>query len=267
MSPGYFRTAGLRLLEGRDLAVTDGTDQPPVAVVNESARREWGGRSPIGSRLNLGDWVTVVGVVSDIRRQSLDARPRPAVYLPYSQFTMPYMSVVVRSDKGPAATRAAVKAAVGELDPDLPIGDVKTIERIIDESTGQPRFRSFLLASFAGLALLLAAVGVYGLIAFTVAQRIPELGVRLALGANPWQVFRLVMRQGLTLVALGIAIGVAAAVGATTLVKGLLFDTSPTDPAIYALLSAALLAIAALACYVPARRAMGVDPMTALRAE
>jgi putative ABC transport system permease protein len=156
---------------------------------------------------------------------------------------------------------------VAQIDPDLPIGDVKTIEQIIEDSTGEPRFRSFLIASFAILALLLAAVGVYGLISFTVTQRVPEIGVRLALGASPRQVFAQVIGQGLRLAAIGVGLGLIAAAAATTLVKGLLFNTSATDPFVYLSLAALLLAMAALACYVPARRAMRVDPMTALRSE
>lgn len=267
VSPGYLRTAGLRLLAGRDFDATDGPDSPPVALVSESARRYWGDRNPVGTRVNLGSWVTVVGVVSDARRRSLDLPPQPALYLPYEQFTLPFMGVVVRSARGTAATASAVKAAVAELDPDLPVGDVLTIEQIIDESIGQPRFRSFLIASFAVLALMLAAVGVYGLISFTVAQRVPEIGVRLALGASPWQVFRLVIGGGVKLAFAGVAIGLAAAWAATALLASLLYDTSATDPVIYGSLSALLLAIAGLACYVPARRAMRVDPVTALRSE
>jgi putative ABC transport system permease protein len=215
----------------------------------------------------MGDKVTIVGIVSNSRRRSLDQEPKTAIYLPYQQFVLPYMGAVVRTDKGPAAVARAAKAAVADVDRDLPLGDVKTIDQIITESTGQPRFRTFLVASFAGLALLLAAVGVYGLISFTVAQRVPEIGVRLALGADPWQVFRLVIGQGLKLGTLGVVIGLLAAAAATRLMSGLLFNTSATDPIIYVSLSALLLAIAAVACYVPARRAMRVDPMTALRSE
>jgi ABC-type antimicrobial peptide transport system permease subunit len=141
------------------------------------------------------------------------------------------------------------------------------MEQIIEESTGEPRFRSFLIASFAALALLLAGVGVYGLISFTVTQRVPEIGVRLALGASPRHVFAQVIGQGLRLAVIGVVLGLVVAAAATTLVRGLLFNTSPTDPFVYAALSALLLAMAALACYVPARRAMRVDPMTALRSE
>ena len=267
VSAGYFQTAGLRLVEGRDFAPTDGADSPPVALVNQASLGEFGGRSAIGARVNLGSWVTIIGVVSDARRRSLDTPPRPAIFLPYTQFVMPYLGVLVKTDRGAGATASVVRAVVADLDPELPIGDVRTIEQILNESTGQPRFRSFLIASFAVLALLLAAVGVYGLISFTVAQRVPEIGVRLALGANPWQVFRLVIGQGLRLAVIGVVVGLGVAVAATRLISGLLFNTSTTDPVIYASLSLLLLTMAALACYVPARRAMRVDPMTALRSD
>ncbi len=267
VSPGYFSTAGLRLLQGRDFASTDGPDAPPVGIVSEAALSEFGGKNPIGERVDLGSPVTIIGVVSNARRSSLDAPPRPAIYLPYTQFVLPYMGIVVRTDQGPAPVAAAVKAAVAELDPELPLGDVKTIEQIISESTGQPRFRSFLLASFAGLALVLAVVGVYGLFSFTVTQRISEIGLRFALGASPRHVFAAVIGEGLRLAALGVAIGIGGAIALTRLMSSLLFDTSATDPLVYLSLSLLLLAMAGTACYVPARRAMRVDPMTALRSE
>lgn len=267
ISPGYLRTSGVRLLRGRDFDATDGPTAPPVALISESAIKEFGGKNPIGEKIDMGDPVTIVGIVSDARRRSLDVAPRAAIYLPFTQFVLPYMGAVVRTDQGAGAVASAVKAAVAQIDPDLPIGDVKTMEQIIDDSTGEPRFRSFLIASFAALALLLAAVGVYGLISFTVTQRVPEIGVRLALGASPRQVFAQVIGQGLRLAVMGVVVGLVAAAAATTLLGGLLFNTSTTDPLIYASLSVLLLTIAALACYVPARRAMRVDPMTALRSE
>ncbi|MBY0494689.1 MAG: ABC transporter permease [Cyanobacteria bacterium] len=267
ISPGYLKASGIRLLRGRDFDANDGPKSPAAALISESAIKEFGGKDPIGQQLDMGDPITIVGIVSDARRRSLDAEPRPALYLPYTQFVLPYMGVVVRSDRGAAAVASAVKTAVAQIDPDLPIGDVKTMEQIIEESTGEPRFRSFLIASFAVLALLLAAVGVYGVISFTVTQRVPEIGVRLALGASPRQVFTQVIGQGLKLAATGVVLGLVAAAAATTLVRGLLFNTSATDPVVYGSLAALLLAMAALACYVPARRAMRVDPMTALRSE
>jgi putative ABC transport system permease protein len=267
ISPGYLRASGVRLIEGRDFSESDGPDSPPVALISEATRKEFGGKNPIGEKIDMGEPVTVIGIVSDTRRRSLDAPLRAAVYLPYTQFVLPYMGAVVRTDRGAAAVASAVKTAVAQIDPDLPIGDVKTMEQIIEESTGEPRFRSFLIASFAVLALLLSAVGVYGLISFTVTQRVPEIGVRLALGASPRQVFTQVIGQGLRLAAIGVVVGLVAAAAATTLVRGLLFNTSATDPIVYGSLAALLLVMAAAACYVPARRAMRVDPMTALRSE
>jgi putative ABC transport system permease protein len=266
ISPGYLQTSGVRLIRGRDFADSDGPEAPLVALISESLTKEFGGKDPIGQQLSMNN-ATIIGIVSDARRRSLDSPPRPAVYLPYTHFMLPYFGALIRTDRGAAAVTPVVKAIVAELDPDLPIGDVRTIEEIIDRSTGEPRFRSFLIAGFALLALLLAAVGVYGLISFTVTQRVPEIGVRLALGASPQQVFTQVIGQGIRLAAIGVVLGLLAAAAATTLVRGLLFNTSATDPVVYGSLAALLLAMAALACYVPARRAMRVDPMTALRSE
>jgi putative ABC transport system permease protein len=267
VSPGYLQISGVRLLRGRDFAESDGPGSPLVALISESVVKEFGDKDPIGQQIDLGEGATVVGIVSDARRRSLDQPPRPAVYLPYTRFMLPYFGAMIRTDRSAAVVTPIVKKIVAELDPDLPIGDVRTIEQIIERSTGEPRFRSYLIAGFALLALLLAAVGVYGLISFTVTQRVPEIGVRLALGASPAQVFRQVIGQGVKLAVVGIVTGLGAAIAATSLVRSLLFNTSATDPVVYATLSLLLLGIAALACYVPARRAMHVDPMTALRSE
>jgi putative ABC transport system permease protein len=275
VTPGYFQALGIPLLRGRDVELTDTKDRQGVVLVNQViAEREWPGQDPVGKRVAIGgdptdpeSWTTVVGVVADIRRADLQTPPPPTMYLPHGQFTLPYMGVIVRSDAGETAIANAVRAAVRRLDPELPIEDVETVDRILERVTGQPRFRALLIASFAGAALLLAAIGLYGLISYTVAQRSPEIGVRLALGATPRQVGRQVLGQGMTLAALGVALGLAAAVGATRLLEGLLYSISTTDPAVYGVVAAVLLIIAALACYIPARRAMRVDPMTALRAE
>lgn len=275
ISPGYFETIGVPVLKGRGIEPGDANGAPVVVVVNRTlAEREWPGRDPIGEHIVLGgppedpeNWLRVVGVVADSKRANLQAPPRPGVYMSYQQFTLPYMGVVVRTDRGLGPVTAAVRAAVRAGDRDLPIGDAYTIEQIIDRSTGDSRFRAFLVAVFAGVALVLATVGIYGLISYTVAERVPEIGVRLALGATPGQVVRLVMLQGLRLGAIGVAIGVVGALAATRLVGNLLFDVSATEPGVYAGLMLLLLGVAAAASWVPARRAMRVDPIAALRAE
>jgi putative ABC transport system permease protein len=275
VSPGYFETMGIPLVRGRDLALTDTRDGPGVAVVNRTlAEREWPGQDPIGKRISLGndtgnpdDWMTVVGVVGDSKRDDLQSGPRPGIYLSVNTFTIPFMGVVVRTTAGEAAALSAVRTAARALDPELPVTEVETLDRILERATGQPRFRATLIGAFAAAALLLAGVGLYGLISYSVAQRVPELGVRLALGATPAEVGRLVLGQGLSLAALGIAIGLAGALGVARLIEGLLFSVSATDPWVYAGLAGLLLALSAAACYLPTRRAMRVDPLVALRAE
>jgi putative ABC transport system permease protein len=267
---------GIPLLSGRDVAWSDTPDRPRTAVVNRTlAEREWPGVDPIGKRLSIGGdpeqdpnaWVSVVGVVGDAKRTDLEGPMRPAVYLSLPSFTIPFTGALIRSEAGEAAIASAVHQAVRSLDPELPAGNSETVESILQRTTGQPRFRAYLIAAFAGIALLLAGVGLYGLISYTVAQRVPEIGVRLALGATPKQVGSLIVRQGVSLALAGVVVGLIGALAATRLIEGLLFSVSATDPVVYAGLAAVLLLIAALACYVPARRAMKVDPLTALRAE
>jgi putative ABC transport system permease protein len=267
VSAEYFQTAGLRLVRGRTFNANDAEGAPAVGVVNERLAAEWGGVDPIGRRINLGSWVTVVGVVSDARRQSLDVPPAPAVYLPYQQFTLPFMGVMVRTDRPLSAVANSARAAVRGVDAELPVGDVLTIEQIIEASTGQPRFRTVIVLAFAAVAVVLALVGVYGLVSYSVTQRTNEMGLRIALGASPWRVCGLVLRQGVGLALAGVIAGSAAALAVTRAIAGLLFETSPSDPLIHASLAILLMTVTALACYVPARRAMRVDPMTALRAD
>jgi putative ABC transport system permease protein len=275
ITPGFFQTMGIALSRGRDVQLTDTRERPGVVIVNKTlADKEWPGEDPIGKRIAMGGdpddpqaWLTVVGLVSDSKRGDLQSDTQPAVYVSHTTLTLPFMTVVVRTEAGEAAVASAVRAAVQSLDPELPIGDVEALERIVERVTGQPRFRALLIGSFALAALLLAAVGLYGLISYTVAQRSPEIGVRLALGASPSQVGRLVLGQGLALAATGIVLGLAGAVAATRLLEGMLFSISATDPTVYAALAGLLFAIAGLACYVPARRAMRVDPLVALRSE
>jgi putative ABC transport system permease protein len=274
-SPGYFETMGIPLLRGRAFTEGDTNEAQPVVVVNQTlAEREWPGRDPVGETLAFGrdandksSWMRVIGVVGDSKRRNLQTAPVASVYMPYQQLSLPYMSIVVRSDLGLATIVTAVREAVQALDRDLPIGDTYTVEQIIDRSTGESRFRALLIATFAFVALTLAVVGIYGLISYTVSQRIPEIGVRLALGATPAQVRRQVLGSGLKLAGLGVGIGVGGAIGVAGALKGLLYAVSTTDPWIYAGVSALLLTVAALACWMPARRAMRIDPVVALRAE
>ena len=276
ITPGFFQTMGIPLLSGRDVEWSDTRDRPRVAVINRTlADREWPGQDPIGKRISIGGdpdgdpnaWLSVVGVVADSKRSDLEGPIEPAVYLSLPTFTIPFTAAMVRSEAGEAAVASAVHDAVRALDPSLPAGQADTVERVLERATGQPRFRALLITAFAAVALLLAGVGMYGLISYTVAQRVPEIGVRLALGATPAQVGGLIVRQGLTLAAAGVALGIVGALGATRLIAGVLFSVSATDPVVYSALVALLLSIAALACYLPARRAMRVDPMAALRAD
>ncbi|MGE0043731.1 MAG: ABC transporter permease [Vicinamibacterales bacterium] len=275
ISPGYLAATGVPLLRGREFTERDGPDAAPVVLVNQTlASREWPDEDPLGKRISLGgspdddsDWFTVVGVIADHRRANLADAQGPAVYIPYGQFTMPFMGVVLRTDAGEAAAASAVRAAVHEIDPLLPVDESSTVRQLIAASTGQPRFRAYLVGAFALTALLLAAVGLYGLVSYTVAQRVPELGVRLALGARPADVGRLVLGQALGLTAMGVAVGLAGAYAGSRFVATLLYGVSATDPAVYAGLAFLLLGVTAVAAAGPARRAMKVDPMVALRAE
>jgi putative ABC transport system permease protein len=269
ITPGYFQAMGIPLLRGRDIAVGDTGDRPGVVVINQTlAEREWPTQDPVGKRLSIGGGpLTVVGVVADSKRSDLQSAQQPAVYMSHAAFTLPFMGAIVRSELSEGTIASAVRQAVRSLDPELPIDDSETVETILERTTGQPRFRALLVTAFAAVALVLAGVGLYGLISYTVAQRVPEIGVRLALGATPAQVAGLVIRQGLVLAAAGVALGMIGALGATRLIESLLFSVSASDPLIYSALAALLLSIAALACYLPARRAMRVDPMAALRSD
>jgi putative ABC transport system permease protein len=269
ITPGYFATMAIPVLRGRDVELSDTRDRPGVIVINQTlAAREWPNQDPVGKRLSIGGgMLTVVGVVADSKRSDLEAAQEPAVYMSHAAFTIPFMGAIVRSELSEGTITSAVREAVLTLDPELPIDNADTVATILERTTGQPRFRALLVTAFAAVALVLAGVGLYGLISYTVAQRVPEIGVRLALGATPAQVGGLVVRQGLFLAAGGVALGMVGALGATRLIEGLLYSVSASDPVIYFALAALLLSIAALACYLPARRAMRVDPMAALRSD
>jgi len=272
ITPDYLSTLGVPLRRGRGLDVRDRPDAPLVTVVNEAFERKFwpAGPSAVGKRLRFGDtrpWVTIVGVVGDIRQTGLDVPSRPEMYLPAAQAPFPTDWLAVRTAGDPASLAGAVRRELRAVDKDLPIRDVSTMEQILDRETFDRRVEALLLAIFAALAVLLASVGIYGVLAYMVAQRTGEIGIRVALGAKPADVLVTVAGQGMALSAAGIAIGTVAALAVTRLLTKLLFGISATDPATFAGVALLLLAVAGLASYLPARRAMRVDPILALREE
>jgi predicted permease len=284
VSPDYFRAMGLNLREGRDFTSQDDERAVPAAVVNETmARAFWPGESALGRRFKVGSpdspepWLTVVGVVSDVRQMGADAPVKAEMYVPYRQAapywkSAPYSfftprDLVIRTSVDPASLAPAVRAAVHEVDAYQPVAGVRTMDEVLGRETAQRRVGVTLLAAFAALALLLSALGIYGVLAFFVVQHTPEIGVRMALGARPGDVLRLVVVKGMRLALLGVAVGLAGAFALTRLMSSQLFGVSAADPLTYAGLALLLGLVALVACLVPARRATKVDPMVALRYE
>ncbi len=274
VTPDFFRTLGTPLLRGRDFSASDDQEATRVAIINEAmARRFWPDTDPVGQRFRYGDedsegpWRTVVGVVADARRTSLEQEARPSTFLPLRQSSRSSMVVVVRTTGDPLALAGVVRREVRELAPNIPVAQVSTLEAMMGERLAQRRFSTLLLGFFSALALLLATVGVYGVIAFTVNQSTREIGIRMALGARSMDVLRLVLRQVSILVLLGIGIGVAAALALSRTLSGMLYGMSATDPGTYIGIALLLTAVALLASYLPARRATRVDPIVALRSE
>jgi len=276
-TPGLFRAMGIRLLRGRDFTASDTANSEPVVLVNETlARRYFAGQDAVGKRVRLGDpdstlaWCTVVGVVGDVRQGKLSGEIPPEMYLPYTQqLTEFYRStnLAVQTHGEAASLEKAVVSAVLEMDATLPVTNLRTIESLLENEVRQPRRQGVLLAAFAGLALLLAGIGLYGVIAYAVTQRTQEMGIRIALGARPAQVVTLVVRQGLALTLSGVALGLAGALALSRMLEGMLFEVNATDPATFTGVTVLLTAVALLACYFPARRAARIDPMLALRHE
>jgi len=269
VSEGYFRAMGVRLLRGRVFGPQDGPEAPRVAVVDEeSARRFWPGRDPIGARITTGDstqYMTIVGVVANVRQEGVAARPYPQLYGVLAQNPRRSMVVVARTAGDPAALTAGVRRAVAALDPQLPVYDVATMEQRVARSVAQPRATAALVTAFGAAALALAAVGIYAVVAYTVAQRTREIGVRMALGAGRGDVRRLVIRYGMTPVLAGLVLGLAVAPAAARALGALLYGVGALDPVAY-LGAAGFLALVALAAtWAPAERATRVPPMTALR--
>jgi predicted permease len=269
ITPGYFRTIGMRLVRGRVFTEHDNENSAGVAMVNETmARRFWPNQDAIGKRLIVARaelHVEVVGVVADVKNGGLDADTSGELYSPYEQRPWPGMHLVVKTSGDPMSMANSVRQEILQLDRDLPVTEVRSLESIVSGSFGQRRLTLWLLGSFAALALALAAIGIYGLLAYSVEQRRQEMGIRRALGARPADILSLVLREGLGLTLAGIAVGAIGAFAATRALTGLLFHVSPTDPAIFLAMSLLFLAVAAVSSYLPARRALSVDPLAAMR--
>src|SRR5262245_34859057 len=274
VSPGYFKAQGIQLLKGRVFTESDGGDTPPVVVINEAmARRYWPDQNPVGKRIAIGRsngqpvWSEIIGVVKSVRHMALSEEPRSEVYIPFAQYPLAFMTLVARTDGAQLGYVVAVRSQVHAVDKDQPISNVRTMEERLASAVSQRRFNLILLAIFAGLALSLAAIGIYGVMSYLVSQRAHEIGVRMALGAQTGDVLRLVIRQGMALTLTGVLIGLITAFGLTRLLRNLLFDLSATDPLTFLVTALLLALVALLACYIPARRATKVDPLVALRCD
>ncbi len=273
VSPAYFRALGIPLVRGRLFDDRDAATAPHAAVINESlARSRWPNADPIGATIEFGNMdgdlhpLTVVGIVGDTREYGLEQPPRPTLYVNLLQRPRFSVTVVMRSSADPRGITPAARSVLREVAPDVP-PRFRTFAQIYSASLGARRFNLALVAVFAGTALLLAVAGIYGVMTYSVTQRRKEIGVRVALGATPGQVFRIILGQGLMTTAAGAVVGIVGALGLTRTIESLLFEVRPSDPATFALVIAVLAAVAALACYLPARRATDADPMEALRQE
>ncbi|MGZ3443328.1 MAG: FtsX-like permease family protein, partial [Polyangia bacterium] len=272
----YFTAMGVPLLRGRLLAPSDDATAPGVVVINQAmARRWWPNEDALGkhlrikaSRAQLKDWSTVVGIVGDVHGFGLDKPARAEMYFPHAQMrNSSGLALVIRTAGEPRAMANAARAVISAIDPEQPVFNVRTMDDVVARSLAQRRFSLLLMLVFAGVALLLAAVGIYGVMSYTVAQRTQEIGIRVALGASPASVLRMVVVDGMRLVGAGLAIGLVAAFALTRLASSLLYGVSATDLVTYAAIAVVLAAVALVATVIPARRATRVDPMLALRAD
>ncbi|MEK6281436.1 MAG: ABC transporter permease [Acidobacteriota bacterium] len=274
VTPNYFHTMGIPLREGRDFTNADDPGATRVTIVDERlARQYWPDASPLGKRVRFGPpesnepWHTIVGVVGAVRHERLDRETRQSIYVPYLQIPVRGMTVAVRTSGDPGSLAGAVRQQVVALDKDQPVTNVMTMDDVISRSVWQERFYAMLFGIFAALALVLAAVGIYGVMSYAVTQRTQEIGIRMALGARAVDVLKLILRNGMTLITIGVVIGLVGALALTRLLATLLFGVAPTDTLTFVTVSAVLIFVALVACYLPARRATKVDPLVALRYE
>jgi putative ABC transport system permease protein len=273
VTANYFETLRIPLESGRRITAQDRAGGPGVAVISSAtARTYWPNENPIGKRIRIAVSMGVreqpreiVGVVGDVRTQSLELEPAPIIYVPETQYVSDEMTILARTAGEPMTALPIVKAQLAVLDGEVAISRVRTMDGVVARSVAQPRFRMTLLTVFAVVSLMLAAIGVYGMVAFSVNQRQTEFGLRLALGAKPRDLLGLVLRQGIAPVAVGLACGLAGAIAVTRVMRTLLFGVSALDPVTFCAVASVLLAVAVLACYVPARRAMVVDAVNTLR--
>lgn len=273
VGPGYFSTMGIPLVRGRDFSEQDKADSARVVIVSEkTARHFWPGENPIGKRLKPGStsrnipWIEIIGVVKDVRQNDFVSEPKMQMYMPYQQLnSFAPNALVVRTNVEPLSLAAAVRNAIWAVDKDQPVSNLRSMDEIVSEAVARQRFSMLLLGIFAALAMVLAAVGIYGVMSYSIAQRTREIGLRIALGAQKSDVLKMILRQGLRFVAAGLAIGLAASFVLTRVMASLLFGISATDPATFVAISLVLIAVALLASYIPAVRAMKIDPMLALR--
>ena len=273
VSPAFFATLGIKFVAGEDFSARDAANAPGVAIINETmARRYFPGEEPIGKRVTLsnpqtGPWQKIIGVVKDIQRTDLAAPPYPQMYGTHAQAPSRVMSLALRTTGDPLSQTAAIRNVLRSLDPDLPLASVTTMEQLLADSVARPRFNTFLFAIFAAVGLILAAVGIYGVISYSVTQQTHEIGIRLALGAEETDVLRLVLGEGLKLALGGVVAGLVLASAVAQLMASLLFGVGRLDLVTFAGVSALIVIVALVACYLPARRAMKVDPIVALRYE
>jgi predicted permease len=276
VSTGYFRAMGMQLLEGRLLQDTDGADAPPVVVISQSmARKFFPGSSPIGRLVTgredgKGPYQTIIGVVKDVKNLELSADFEPAMYRDFRQYFFAQFAttIVLRAQNGdPLRLAAPAQREIRALAPDQPVGDVKTMRQVVEENVSQPRFYTLLLGAYALLAVVLAATGLYGVLAYAVNQRRREIGIRMALGATGSDVLSMILSQSARLVGAGVVLGLAGAWALTRLIASQLYQTPATDIAAFAAAALAMAAVAAAATWLPARRAVKVDPAQALRSD